>query len=222
MRTPMTSATPQQDVSRVPGRSHYALKYFRGGRIFSYAHQIDTVLSFEPKRVLEVGAGAGVVAAALRAMGIEVTTVDVQPELEPDIVGSVTELPIDDKAFDVALCCQVLEHLPFDQFVPALRELRRIANQGATISLPDVTRRGFVAAKLPKIRPFRVDWTFPQLWPKAMPPSRFEGSGHYWEIGFRGYPSARVRDAIAGAGWTVASNWRVPELPWHHFYRLTR
>ena len=33
-------------------------------------------------------------------------------ELKPDIVGSVTELPINDGEFDVALCCQVLEHLP--------------------------------------------------------------------------------------------------------------
>ncbi len=210
------------DLAHIPGRSHYSLKYFQSGRVFSCAHQIDTVLSFEPRRVLEVGVGAGVVAAALRAMGIDVTTVDIQPELKPDIVGSVTELPVDDGAFDVVLCSQVLEHLPFDQFVPALGELRRVARRGAVVSVPDVTRSGFIAAKLPRMRRFSIWWTLPRLRPRAVPQSRFESSGHYWEIGFRGYPPAGIRRAMRRAGWAIASDWRVPELPWHHFYRLKK
>lgn len=211
-----------QDLSHVPGRAHYGLKYFRGGRIFSYAHQIDTVLSFEPRRVLEVGVGAGVVAAALRAIGIEVATVDIQPELGPDIVGSVTNLPVDDGAFDVALCCQVLEHLPFEHFVPSLREIRRVVRSGAVISLPDVRRSGYVIAKLPKIPTIVVDWTMPRIRFKDMPQSRFEGMGHYWELGYRGYSAGRVLGAVRDAGWRVSAHWRVREMPWHHFYRLLR
>ena len=37
------------------------------------------------------------------------------------------------------LCCQVLEHLAFDQLTPALTEIARVARIGGVISLPDVT-----------------------------------------------------------------------------------
>ena len=210
----------QYGLTRVPGCEHYSLKYLLGGRIFSYAHQIHGVLAFEPKTVMEIGVGGGMVTAALRSVGIEATTVDVQPELNPDVVASVTELPFEDGSFDVALCCQVLEHLPFDQFGPALSELWRVTRVGAIISLPDVTRSGFVAAKLPKIPPFALNWTLPRLRPRELPQERLDRDGHFWEIGFRGHPHSNIKTALLEAGWTIQSEWRVPELRWHHFYRL--
>lgn len=215
----MTSPLPSVDP---PGRLHYGLEYFGRGRVFSYAHQIETVRSFGADRVLEIGVGAGMAASALRAMGFRVTTVDVQPELNPDIVASVTALPVDSEEYDVAVCCQVLEHLPFEQFIPALRELRRVTTLGAVISLPDVTRRWFVAAKLPKCAPLRIEWTLPGSGRKVIPLSRLIDAGHHWEIGYKGFSRATVSRAMASAGWTVAANWHVPEMPWHHFFKLTR
>ena len=119
---------PQQDLSRVPGQEHYTAKYVLGGRLFSYAHQMDAVLLHEPKTVLEVGPGPGMVTAALRAIGVQVTTVDIQAELKPDVVASVTDLPFEDNSFDVSMCCQVLEHLPFD-LPTTIEEALRVSAQ---------------------------------------------------------------------------------------------
>jgi SAM-dependent methyltransferase len=106
-------------------------------RLCSFWHQADEVRRLGASTVVEVGIGSGTVAGWLRDRGIEVTTVDVDPELGPDVCGSVTDLPLDDDAFDVALCCEVLEHLPFDHVVPALRELGRVARLGVVFSAPD-------------------------------------------------------------------------------------
>lgn len=211
----------QQDLERVPGRDHYSLKYLKGGRIFSYAHQIDTVISFDPETVLEVGAGGGVVTAALRAAGVTVSTLDIQPELVPDITGSVTQIPCDDGAFDLALCSQVLEHLPFEQFVPALRELRRVAKQGLVLSLPDASPYYQVRLRLPKIRNYQ--WTGTRhcdpgsTW-KAW---KLNDDGHYWEIGYDETPFSSVRDGIVAAGYSISAHWRVPEMYCHHFFKLS-
>lgn len=209
-----------QDFSRVPGREHYAAKYVKGGRIFSFAHQIDAVLGLEPETVMEVGPGPGVVTAALRTLGVQVTTVDVQPELEPDVVASVLELPFEAKAFDVALCCQVLEHLPFEQFGSALAEIRRVVAVGLVLSLPDVTRHCDVAFRLPRTGRHRWCWDMPRLRPRRIPPERLERHGHYWEIGFEDYRRAVVLAAIRRAGWRSVRSWRVPELTWHRFFLL--
>lgn len=210
----------QQDLNQIPGRQHYSLEYLKDGRIFSFAHQINTAISFEPATILEVGAGGGVVTAALRAAGFEVTTLDVQAELGPDIVGSVVATGCESRSFDVALCCQVLEHLPFEQFEPALRELKRVTRQGLVLSLPDVTPHGFIAGKFPKIPEFRLNWQLPNLRPRTISDGQFARDGHYWEIGRRGGCLSLVLERIIKAEWRVLSTWNVPEMRYHRFFKL--
>lgn len=210
----------KQDLSAVPGRAHYSRNYIRDGRLFSYAHQLRAVLGFEPATVLEVGVGAGVVTAALRAMGVDVTTMDVQPELTPDCVASVTALPLRDKQYDAAVCCQVLEHLPFDAFGAALKELRRITRKGLVVSLPDATPHYEVRLVLPKLP--KISWSGTRAKdPGADWKSRkWEANGHYWEIGYEGCNLRTVRNAMVNSGWQIPKTWRVPEMPYHRFFEL--
>lgn len=209
---------PGAPDEHVPGKEHYSWRYVRGGRIFSYAHQIDSAMRYEPNSVLEVGPGPGLVTAALRALGVEVSTADVQPELQPDIVASVLDLPIGDASFDVSICGQVLEHLPSEQFQPALRVLRRVTRRALILSLPDASRCGSLAGRLPKIGSFCWQWEYPFFKRGAFPQSKLERMGHYWEIG---HPPTRlpfVRRSIESAGWRLVRTWRAPELLWHRFF----
>lgn len=201
------------------GKAHYSAEYLAKGRLFSIAHQLDAALALRPERVLEVGVGTGVAAAALRAAGVEVVTLDLQPELSPDIVGSVLDIPAADGAFDVAICCQVLEHLPFASFGAAMAQLRRVSRTGVVLSLPDVTPHVDVSIALPGIRRKRLSLS-PGWFPKRPRPDKLAKLGHHWEIGYRGSTLADVRAAIAGAGLRVRRSWRVPEKAWHRFFVL--
>jgi hypothetical protein len=205
------------DLTHVPGKAHYyAAEYVRGGRVFSYAHQINTALSYEPPSVVEIGAGGGMVTAALRSIGIDVIVVDVQPELNPNVLASVTSLPFAAARFDVAMCCQVLEHLPFSKFDVALRELHRVTKTALVLSLPDIT--SYMSASL-VTRRFGLRSTAVSL-PLRAPRAeslKFR-AGHYWEIGCRGSLPQDVETAIVRAGWRIKRTWRVPEMTWHRFY----
>lgn len=207
--------TPYQP--RVPGRDHYSLRYLSRGRVFSYGHQIETALAHHPRSVLEVGVGTGMVSTALRSLGITVTTVDVQPELRPSAIGTVTEMPFQRAAFDVAICCQVLEHLPFAEFEAALRELRRVTRVGMVLSLPDVTR--FVALGLNTRRTGRLELELrlPSR-SRVFDAQKGDRWDHFWEIGFAAYSLRRIKESIGATGWVVGRTWRVPELPWHRFF----
>jgi hypothetical protein len=206
----------------LPGRSHYSVKsdYFNGGRIHSYAHQIETLLAQGPSRVLEIGKGPGVVAAAVRSLGVEVVTLDMQAELQPDLVGSVTQIPAADRSFDVSLCCQVLEHLPFDEFIPALKELHRVTRDALVLSLPDISPYFYIKLLLPKSIQFNWEFSRPRLRLPTLSwfgPDRF---GHFWEIGCKGTTLPTVLDAIRLSDWNVIRTWRVPEKAWHRFFLL--
>ncbi len=212
----------EYDLTHVPGKAHYSLWYLRGGRVFSYAHQVDTVLSFEPTSVVEIGTGGGMVAAALRSTGIDITSVDVQSQLNPDVLASVTDLPFEAGTFDVALCCQVLEHLPFDQFVPALRELKRVTAKGIVLSLPDRSPHYEVRLRLPKLRRFTWAGTRHRDPGPVLKKDRWTLDGHYWEIGYDETPLRSIEQGVRQAELVIQRTWRVPELPYHRFFRLLR
>lgn len=102
-------------------------------------------------------------------------------QTKTDVVGSILELPFESNTFHGALCCQVLEHLPFDKFAQALRELWRVTSTFAVVSLPDASRRYHVDVSVPKFH-FRI--TRDVQWKPH--DHSFDGE-HFWEIGKRGY-----------------------------------
>lgn len=211
---------PKTDPTLIPGCEHYSADYIGDGRIFSYAHQVQVALRHKPGAVLEVGVGPGIVSAILRAADVRVVTLDVQHELGASVIASVLNTPFKDGSFDVALCCQVLEHLPFENFTPALRELNRVTRKGLVLSLPDVTRFNYLSLKLPRLG--SLFWNIPFPWMSRLPDveARLREMGHYWEIGYKDFKLARVVDGIEKADWRVAATWRVVERPWHRFFHL--
>jgi ubiquinone/menaquinone biosynthesis C-methylase UbiE len=195
---------------------HYRpLAYDTKARWVSYWQQAHEVLAAAPENCLEVGVGNGTVRRTLEASGIEVVTVDLDPALEPDRVGDVRALPCEDGEFDVALCAQVLEHLPFGDVRRALAEIHRVCRRRAIVSVPLFGRYLELAFRLPPFR--RVAWI-------GRLPSRhafrFDGQ-HYWEMGARNAPMRAVRALIAER-FAIAREYTLPENPYHRFFVLDR
>ena len=193
---------------------HYGdLEYDKKERFLSYWHQIEQVLKRSPQELLEVGIGNGFVHRYLRSAGMSVHTLDFDERLGPDTVGSVLELPFEDDAFDMACCFETLEHLPWDVFVPAVRELKRVARRWVLISLPDVTP--YVRVDIERNMK-RVAHTLKDMPQRSPSEHKFDGQ-HYWEIGKRGYPLRRIRETLEREGLKVDECFRVFELPYHRF-----
>lgn len=194
--------------------AHYDWRsYNKQGRWLSYWHQIDEVLAFEPTSCLEIGIGTGIVGQQLSRHGVTVTTIDVDERLGVDRVGDVRALPCGDREFDVVVCCQVLEHLPWHDVPTALGELRRVALKGAVVSVPQsgidlrfalTVRRSSVNWGT-RIRTFRAGSMLDQ---------------HYWEVGRRGTPRAVIRKAVRGSGFRIDREYTVPGFTYHRFYVL--
>lgn len=68
------------------------------------------------------------------------TYLDIEPRTNPDIVASMTELPLDIGPYDVVFCCHALEHLYPHEVYWALTEFKRVLKPGgiAIIMVPDL------------------------------------------------------------------------------------
>jgi ubiquinone/menaquinone biosynthesis C-methylase UbiE len=206
-------------------RSHYDESYYERRRLYSVAVQAEVLRDLTPASVVEIGPGRGVFAAMFRQLsGAHVVTMDIDPTLGPDVIGSVFEMPFGDGAFDAAACFQMLEHLPFDRFAPALREMRRVARVGLALSLPDCSYALTVrmGVRNPRKDGLVKAWTVqPASWALRRLKQVPNSAGHYWEIGRRGTPLGVVRRAIREAGWRVEKEFRTAENAYHRFFVLT-
>ena len=194
-------------------KSHYDFsKYAFEGRFVSYYWQLKETLALSPQSILEVGVGDRVFGSFIKQnTNVSYTSVDVAKDLNPDVVGSVLELPFVDKSFDVTCAFEVLEHLPFEDFDKAVSELCRVARTHVVISIPHFGPMFSFSLKIPFLPQiyFSVKIPFPKK-------HVFNGQ-HYWELCKRGYPVQRIRDMLSMHG-KIIRNFVPFGSPYHHFF----
>jgi len=197
-------------------KDHYHfMKYNNKFTWMNFWYQTMYVLKFHPKNVLEIGPGNKVVTDFLRKEGVSVTTLDVDTRLEPDVVGSVDNLPLKDKSFDVVLCSEVLEHLPFDLFQKSLMEIKRVAKKNVVLCLPNAGAVFLLSWKLPLLKYNAVFFKLPFFWKRH----KFNGE-HYWETGKKGFQVSAIKKELGLAGFKILKVKVFHDDPAHCFFIL--
>jgi SAM-dependent methyltransferase len=212
-----TSTKRPEDWVQVEASQYLSSDYLNPPRLASIGYQLRYVdKHFPAARVLEIGVGAGLTADLMRRIGCKVTTLDVDANLNPDLVSSVTEIPAEDGAFDAFTCCQVLEHLKWEDSCVALRELRRVTTKGGVLSIPTVRPRLGLRV-FPYKRNHRT-LMLPGFWPRSR--SLHVPNEHYWELGL-GVSMRKFDAAVRDVGFRIVDQRQPIENPFHHFFVVT-
>lgn len=178
----MASLTKGTERERLlPRSAYFDSGYFVLPQLFSLSHQINGIYEMQPTSLLEIGIGNGFVSDFFRKSGLPVITADINPDLKPDIVAPIDELPerLNGRSVDVVACCEVLEHMPFELFPQSIEILRSLGDR-LFLTLPN-NRKSFGFGgllRLPKIvaKPISLAIDFPLR--KPLPPE------HFWEVGY--------------------------------------
>lgn len=170
---------------------YYFPNYVSKERILSYYYQLKLIYDLNPKNILEIGVGTNFLKKQLSDQ-FNYKTLDIAKDLNPDILGSVDNIPLKDKSFDLVCAFQILEHLPFDKFEKSLMEIARVSKKDVLISLPYCNISPNFKLKIPLIPEIRFSLTIPKFYKKH----KFDGE-HYWEIGKRGYSLTIIKKIIS-------------------------
>ena len=218
MRNPCVIVGIKKMKPQVEPNHYFNKSYDVKERFISYWHQINEIIKLCPKRVLEIGIGNGFTTKYLKERRVNVLTLDIDKMLNPDIVGSILDIPLPDKSFDVVACYEILEHLPYEDFSKALSEIFRVSKSYAILSLPDAGRVYRIYIQIPKIGIFKKLISLPRI---QNPIHKFDGE-HYWEIGKAGYSLSKITKDIKEAGFKILKTYRIFENPYHRFFVLKK
>lgn len=193
---------------------HYRwLDYNTKQRWASYWHQIHELLAVGARSCLVIGPGDGTVSELLKRLDVEVTTMDIDDRLGPDLVGDIRAIPAADGAFDATLCAQVLEHIPFEEVPKALEEMRRVTRTAVVLSIPQHGRAWELTFRVPTFKRWARGGVLPARTAKT-----FDGQ-HHWELGARNFRRRKV-EPLLRAAYEVEREYTVPDNPYHRFYVL--
>lgn len=196
-------------------------KYDNFERIISYANQIKLVNDLDAESCLEVGVGTGFFNTYLRTKKISVVTLDINKDLNPDIVGDIRNIFLADNSFDLVCAFEVLEHLPYEESLVALRELKRVSKKHVVISVPKscIYNALFCFFGIPTWRKFfSLDIRIPFFWIRAS----FGNKQHFWELGRRKYSTRRFLADVKKIGFRVLHKGHTPLNTQHYFVVLEK
>lgn len=193
-------------------KDHYSfLSYMNKERWNSVWHQIHITTQLNPRNILEIGTGNGLFKLFISHCIDNTQTLDIDPELNPDILGTVKAIPFKDNSFDAVCAFQVLEHLPYNDALISFSEMMRVSRKHVILSLPD--SRPVYQIHIPKLRinclllprPFR-----------KLKEHKFNGE-HYWEINKKGYSLNKIIADLTKSG-ILIKTYQLYENPYHRFF----
>jgi ubiquinone/menaquinone biosynthesis C-methylase UbiE len=206
--------------------------YLTMERAVSYHMQFELVLDAmsmigrNKLEILEVGGSNNITRSNLQnyfcvnRLEHRVKSLDLDETSHPDLVGDIRQLPLEDDSVDIAICCEVLEHLPFEDAEVAFRELARVTKGFVVLSLPHASLFLSVSLVMSRIRPRYFLFSFLDPFFMNLKESN-RPFRHYWEIGYRGYGKRRIRRSLADCGLEICTEFRNPLLPAHHYFLLS-
>lgn len=191
-------------------------KYVTKERWNSYYYQIMECCNVQGEKVLLIGVGDNIVTQVLSKTGKKVTTLDFDKSLNPDVCASVTDLDtLITQKYDIIMCCQVLEHLKFDEFENIIKKMSKIATERVILSLPTRNMSLIFAAKHTMTRIFKIRIPIYRFWDKKFV---FNGE-HYWEVNAKRYPRFKI-DKIIKKYFVIEKMYYPIENTYHLFYTL--
>jgi ubiquinone/menaquinone biosynthesis C-methylase UbiE len=172
--------------------------------------------------ILEIGPGSKLVSRELQSMGYTVTTCDFDVHVNPDVVSDVRSLPFEENSFDCIMACQILEHIPFEDFKKVIENFSKISKKYVIISLPNRSTMFEFVIKFPFIQTlFKknfFDYTF-QIPVKF--PGFAESDQHYWEIDQITTKRSQVRKVLSEY-FIITKEFQPPLNKYHRFFILEK
>ena len=130
-----------QEITQAAGAQPDLTAYRNSEREKERIRELFRLVPEQGRTALDIGARDGFLSLRLADRFGKVTALDLElPRIDHPavecVLGDVTRLEFPDRAFDLVLCAEVLEHIPTDKLRRACAEISRVAGRHVVIGVP--------------------------------------------------------------------------------------
>lgn len=121
------------------------------------------IIPNDVESVLDVGCGDGRIVNRLQGKyekicGLDISNNALKNVKTSKVQGSIEKLPFSDNSFDLLICAEVLEHLPYPIYKKAIKEVERVSKKYILISVPNKENLDVRMIKCPKCGCLSNEW----------------------------------------------------------------
>lgn len=215
----------QEREKRLLKKDYYSDSYFRDVQLYSFVEQLKQVnrilnmINGKNIKILEVGKGNGFVSSFIKNMGYNITTFDINPNLDPDIVGDILSLSqyFKESEFDLVICSEVLEHMELDSFTTSLKQISYVTSHYAFITLPEYKSFSGVFMILRVFNKVKkLSFIFPTKAKHSLPKE------HFWEIDSSNNTKLNILKRKMMEYFNIIDHARFMLNPYHNYFILEK
>lgn len=170
---------------------------------------IKEIIAFNPKNVLEIGEGSGIVRRVIEPLAEKYETMDVNEKLAPAYLNDVRTLkPELQEQFDCVIAADILEHIPFEDLEKALGNLFMYLKTGgkALITIPHRASNFLLMTPTQAPRAFRMPTGFLSpgaFYRRFIKRQIWIDPDHRWEIGDGQHKIKDVEEKMKNVGFKI-------------------
>ena len=204
---------------------------FNMAQFLQYYFQVSQILSLPKSKlssILEIGPGLGHLENMLDKYDYQYLSLDIDEQNKPNIVGDVRNIQLDDNSIDMVCAFQMLEHIPYSQFLLALKEMSRVSRRYVYISIPcnissfrldidfNINVRYFsrFSFRLEKFIPFilinKIDKDEKELLKRVD-----IKNPHFWEVGTKSFSKTKILEVFKTYKMRIINDYHNPYNPYH-------
>lgn len=120
------------------------------------AQALKAQIPEDVRTILDAGCGSGIVTNTLvdqwDVMGCDISQTALAQVNAPTVLADLTDLPFEDRQFDLVLSSDVIEHIPDSVYRAAIKEIARVAGKYVLIAVPYQEILEASAVQCPKCR----------------------------------------------------------------------
>ncbi len=197
---------------------YQSMNYNSLSRFASYHEQLKLFFEYYKKgnSVLEIGIGSKVFYNFLKETGVNIKTLDINKDLNPDIVSNICKTELKSNSFDFVCAFEILEHLPYKNSLKSLGEIHRITKKYVLMSIPySCIYFGLTFyLGLPLIDKLL---SFGIRLPHFLLNPHYGSKEHFWELGKRGYSKIKFKKDLEKVGFKILISKHIPLNRKHYF-----
>lgn len=195
---------------------YYKPSYLTPIRMSSYGYQFDLAMRTNCKSFLNIGSANDILSDLLTKQDKFVVNIDLDINTKPSVNAVLPLLPFTDDTFDVVMCFQILEHMPFSIFPEMIIEIKRVTKKYIILSVPDISLS----------RQDRLKYKFYQMVNRPSEWSKYQNrtidKEHFWEIGFGDISEMSLIKIFEKENLAINNNFRNKHHSYHHFFLLQK